>query len=303
MCETHMIRLGPAGVPLSCKGRTIRDGIEDIHNLGLQSMEIQLVRGKAIKELEDFEELGEIAKSLNIHMAIHGPYYMDLLGKKEEVERGLELLDFAGEVGTKIGARKVITHIGMYRDLDSNEAIEKLIPILRKVRDSYFRKRYSTRLAIEVAGKRELFGSVREIIEICHRVKGIELVINWPHLHARGNRWLNDRESFRRVFKFVEDSLGKGEIYSHFSGVEFDKDGNERHYSPIKKGELKFEYLAEVILENEYDVNIISDSPLMEHDAMYMKLILERVESRRQERNARKEASEQIKKSRRASKK
>ena len=75
-------------------------------------------------------------------MAIHGPYYMDLLGKKEEVERGLELLDFAGEVGTKIGARKVITHIVMYRDLDSNEAIEKLIPILRKVRDSYFRKRY-----------------------------------------------------------------------------------------------------------------------------------------------------------------
>ena len=82
-----------------------------------------------------------------------------------------------------------------------------------------------------------------------------------------------------------------------------DNDGNERHYSPIKKGELKFEYLAEVILEGNYDVSIISDSPLMEHDAMYMKLILERVESRRQERNARKEASEQIKKSRRASKK
>ena len=66
---------------------------------------------------------------------------------------------------------------------------------------------------------------------------------------------------------------------------------------------MKFEYLAEVILENDYDVNIISDSPLMEHDAMYMKLILERVESRRQERIARKEASERIKKSRRASEK
>ena len=303
MCGMHMIKLGPAGVPLSCKGRTIRDGIEDIHGLGLQSMEIQLVRGKAVKELEDFEELGEIAKSLNIHMAIHGPYYMDLLGDKEEMERGLDMLDFAGEVGTKIGARKVVTHIGAYHGMTSREAIEKAIPILRGVRDSYFRKRYSTRLAIEVAGKKELFGSVREIVEICHRVKGVELVINWPHLHARGNRWLNDRESFRRVFKFVEGSLGKGTIYCHFSGVEFDNDGNERHYSPIKKGELKFEYLAEVILENDYDVNIISDSPLMEHDAMYMKLILERVESRRQERIARKVASERIKKSRRASEK
>ena len=41
-----MIRFGPAGIPLSCKGRTIRDGIEDIHALGLHCMEIQLVRGK-----------------------------------------------------------------------------------------------------------------------------------------------------------------------------------------------------------------------------------------------------------------
>ena len=43
-------------------------------------MEIQLVRGKYVDELEDFEELGEIAQSLDIHMAIHAPYYMDFLG-------------------------------------------------------------------------------------------------------------------------------------------------------------------------------------------------------------------------------
>ena len=74
-----MIRFGPAGIPLSCKGRTIRDGIEDIHALGLHCMEIQLVRGKYVDELDDFEELGGIAQSLDIHMAIHAPYYMDFL--------------------------------------------------------------------------------------------------------------------------------------------------------------------------------------------------------------------------------
>ena len=74
-----MIRFGPAGIPLSCKGRTIRDGIEDIHALGLHCMEIQLVRGKYVDELEDFEELGEIAQSLDIHMAIHAPYYLSLI--------------------------------------------------------------------------------------------------------------------------------------------------------------------------------------------------------------------------------
>src|SRR3972149_5490044 len=34
-----MIRFGPSGIPLSCKGRTLRDGIEDVHNLGLTAME------------------------------------------------------------------------------------------------------------------------------------------------------------------------------------------------------------------------------------------------------------------------
>ena len=94
--------------------------------------------------------------------------------------------------------------------------------------------------------------------------------------------------------------MGLKKFYTHFSGVEFDTEGNERHYSPIKKGEIKFEYLAEVILENNYNVITISDSPLMEHDAMYMKLIMERVEARRQERMARREASDRIKESRKA---
>jgi deoxyribonuclease-4 len=58
--------------------------------------------------------------------------------------------------------------------------------------------------------------------------------------------------------------------------------------------------LAEAILENDYNVIVISDSPLMEHDAMYMKLITERVEARRQERMARREAADKIKESRKA---
>ena len=38
------IKLGPAGVPLSCKGRTIVEGMDDIISLGLETMEVQTVR-------------------------------------------------------------------------------------------------------------------------------------------------------------------------------------------------------------------------------------------------------------------
>ena len=52
-----MIRYGPAGIPLSCKGRTLKDGIEDVHNLALTALEVQMVRPKTYSRPcdEDYE--------------------------------------------------------------------------------------------------------------------------------------------------------------------------------------------------------------------------------------------------------
>ena len=48
--------------------------------------------------------------------------------------------------------------------------------------------------------------------------------------------------------------------------------GNALHYTHIKKSDLKFEPFAEFLAEEGdwLDITIISDSPLLEHDAMYM---------------------------------
>ena len=39
-----MIKFGVAGIPLTSKGRTYIDSIEDVANLGLNSLEVQLLR-------------------------------------------------------------------------------------------------------------------------------------------------------------------------------------------------------------------------------------------------------------------
>ena len=48
--------------------------------------------------------------------------------------------------------------------------------------------------------------------------------------------------------------------------------GTAQHYTQIKKSDLKFEPFAEYLAEEGdwMDITIISDSPLLEHDAMYM---------------------------------
>ena len=63
---------------------------------------------------------------------------------------------------------------------------------------------------------------------------------------------------------------------SAFAGVEY-ADGDEKRLTPIKKGDLKFDPLADALIEMKPNATIISTSPLLEHDAMYMRIIHERV--------------------------
>ncbi len=59
-----MIRFGPAGIPLSCKGRTLRDGIADVHHLGLTAMEVQFIKVNPLTRLALDEEVGKLAREL-----------------------------------------------------------------------------------------------------------------------------------------------------------------------------------------------------------------------------------------------
>lgn len=58
-----MIRYGPAGIPLSCKGRTLKDGIEDVHSLCLTALEVQLVRPRVL--LRPAEDDVEVKNTLD----------------------------------------------------------------------------------------------------------------------------------------------------------------------------------------------------------------------------------------------
>ncbi|MEA3200497.1 MAG: deoxyribonuclease, partial [Thermoplasmata archaeon] len=102
----------------------------------------------------------------------------------------------------------------------------------------------------------------------------------FAHIHARGNGALKTKEDFHAVFKKL-DSLKLKHIHSYFTGVKY-LNGNELNHVPIKKGDLDFTPLVEVILENDYNITVTSVSPIVEHDAMYMKILLERVLERRQ---------------------
>jgi len=332
-----VIRFGPAGIPLSCKGRTLRDGISDVHHLGLTAMEVQFIKvnpltrvaldeevGKPHRELplqlvveataagksgegptretlegpvkrreslttltwslaKDYADLSQtraLARALDVDLTLHAPYYVDFFGSQEARERSVRQIQWASALAQGLGARLTVTHLGFYGGGSREESIQDLTQIARGL-SGWLRdySRGAVHLGIEPSGHPDVFGSREEVLELAHQVKGVVPVLNLPHLAARERTSYEDPAELKPVLDaFVEASHGK--LYLNFSGVEFYGPGEFR-LTPIKRGQVKFDPLAELLGERDYDVTVISSSPLLEHDAMYMKLLYERALARR----------------------
>ncbi len=324
-----MIRFGPAGIPLSCKGRTLRDGIEDVHNLSLSALEIQMVRagvyprppedeevGLTIADIqEDFVveimrddepisdpnepidedddllfmpspvagtfgelyEIGHMAKRMDVNLSIHTPYYMDLSGDDNLIMSCVDSIRHAGLIMNALDGDIVVTSLGIYDDENrSREEIdEQIYDTLGGILDWWKGNDLKPRLGIEITGQQDVFGSLEQVLNICNDLGDLTPVINFSHQHSRTDGTLLETDDFLDVLEQVAP-YSDGRIHTEFAGVEY-SDGNERRVTPIKKGDLKFEPLAEALSEMKPDCTIISTSPLLEHDAMYMRVIQERI--------------------------
>jgi deoxyribonuclease-4 len=326
-----MIRFGPAGIPLSCKGRTLRDGIEDVHNLGLTAMEAQLVRAHVQERAAEPEEIGlkpknltsdmvieivrkkgnkeqvisdldepikkgdtlvaltsgiaksylelrqlrDMADELDVALSIHTPYYMDLVGEGELSFKSMDSVRWGGIMAKELGATVVVTHMGLYGDVTPKTAQKRIKDRVGQLAKWYKKQGIGIPIGLELSGRQEIFGALPEVLKTCREVNGVVPVVNFAHYHARENGLLRESKDFDELLDKVWDQTD-GEFYTHFSGVEHEG-GNEKRFTSIKKGDLRFEPLAESLVDRNQPITVISGSPLLEHDAMYMKVILERV--------------------------
>lgn len=299
------IKLGPAGIPLSCKGRTIVEGMDDIISLGLETMEVQTVRMIAPQHFEQYWQAGVLANKTEFEMNIHGPYYSELLGNKVERGRSLTKIESTLQAAKTINARHITLHAGHYGEMgkgvQANEQlanvfagiVERVHEIWHDDEDIYpvfpwLKDGTPSKIGIETSGRQELWGSLEEVLEVVNHVEGTVPVLNIAHIHSRGHGSMRTSEDYGEMFDQVRESIGTKEFYCHFSGVEH-RTGNAMHYTQIKKSDLNFEPLAEFIVEEGgwLDITLISDSPLLEHDAMYMLQNIEKARHKQLERKAR----------------
>ena len=290
-------------MPLSCKGRTVVEGIDDIIALGLDTMELQTVRMIAPQHFEQYWQAGVLADKADLEMNIHGPYYAELLGDKLQRTRTLAKYEAALQAGKTINARHITCHVGGYgeyeRGNDANEQVANVFAgIVERAKElwedeveypvfPWLADGTPMKVGIETSGSQSLWGSLEEVLEVVNHVEGTIPVLNIAHIHSRGHGCMRTSEDYGEMFDLVRTNLGTKTFYCHFSGISH-RTGNALHYTQIKKSDLNFEPLAEFLIEDGdwLDVTIISDSPLLEHDAMYMYQQLEKSRHRQLERKA-----------------
>lgn len=277
MCR---LRFGPAGKPLSFKGK-MEKVPEYLEEIGLDALEYEAVRGVRISESKA-RLLGEEAEKHGVVMSLHAPYFINLASPDPTVvEKSIQRIVDSMKAAEWMKAYAVVVHTGYYKGHKSREdALKQAIEGYRKALEVLPDWVRTPWISPEVMGRTAAIGDVDEVIRICMEVDRCRPTIDWAHLYARyqGQR-VKSVDDVIEVIELFEKNLGKQAIdplHTHFSKIEYGK-GGEREHHTLSETEYgpEWEIVCQAYLETGINAVIISESPVLEQDALLMKKICE----------------------------
>lgn len=251
------------------------DGIRCISELGLDAMEVAFTHG-IYMSLKDSEKFGEVAKELSIELSVHAPYYINLASEKTKVIKDSKkrILDSLYR-GEKMGATVVVVHAGYYGK-DKENGIKMISDASKEISDIIEKNGWKIKLGLETMGKQKSFGTLDEIIEVSKKLKNVIPYLDVAHIYAGNGGKIDYGEIFDKL-----NVLKMKKYNSHFSGINYSLvgigRGNEKNHVPVSEAGPDLKNLAKEILKRKISITLISESPILEHDAIVMKKIFEKL--------------------------
>jgi deoxyribonuclease-4 len=250
---------------------------------GLDAFEYQAVRWGAKPQIkrEDAEKLGLKAKDNDVCLSLHGSYFINFCGGKDVIEASKQRLIACATAAEWMKAYVVVFHSGFYGKKPQKEAFTNCLKALKEVVEAMRMLGIkNVKIGPETMGKRSQLGSLDEVLSLCGEVEQTQLVVDWAHLHARDKGRFKTVDDFRKVVEEIENRLGAEvvrDMHCHFTKVEFTDKGEKRHHI-IDETDFgpDFAMLAKVIAEFKLKPVIISESPILDMDAIKMRDILKK---------------------------
>ncbi|MCK5611661.1 TIM barrel protein [Candidatus Pacearchaeota archaeon] len=240
------IKFGPSGLgPTDTAIKTL----EKYHELGLTACEIAFTYGPYIKDEDVARKIGEKAKELGISLSIHAPYFVNLNSAEEEkIESSKKRILRCLEIGTWMGVTHVVFHPGFYGKIDRDEAYTNIKAQMQDLVKKRKELGYTPKLAPEIMGKINVFGSLEEIGKLVKET-GCSFCVDFAHMLAREKDY-----RFKDTFKEFES---QEHFHIHFSGIEHGDKGEKRH---LPTDEKDIELLLKS-LPGDKSYTIINESP------------------------------------------
>ena len=272
------VRFGPAGIPIGFKGGTVA-GIAYAADMGLTAFECEFVRGVNLS-LEAAAEAGDVARERDVLLSCHCPYWINCSPRLEsKVKIALRGIIQSARAAQAMGAWIIVLHPGYYMGRKPEEAEKKALDTLEKALEIMEAEGIDdVVLGLETTGKRTQLGTLDEVIDMSQVLGRALPVVDFAHIHARNNGSISSREDYAEIFAKVEDELGAKvakNLHCHFSEIEYTEKGERRHLILGEKDSPPYRPLAEEIAYGGWEPTIISESPLIDQDALKMKGILE----------------------------
>jgi len=269
------IRLGTSGIPISTKGNSTIDGVKCIAELKLDALECSFTHGIHMS-VKTAEELGKLARELDIELSIHVPYFVNLASEDNKIiEASKKRIIDSLERGVAMNATIVAVHAGYYKK-NKEQAIEMIYEACKEITELIEKNNWNIEFGLETMGKQASFGTLDEIINLCKKLKHLVPYLDPSHIYARNGGQINFKEIFDKL-----EILKLRQIHSHFSGIKYSLTGigrgNEKYHVPMKEAGPNFDDFAKEVLKRKVDITIISESPILEQDSLVMKKVFEKL--------------------------
>ena len=176
----------------------------------------------------------------------------------------------SARIGEIAGAKTVTFHPAFFQKQDKKEVLERVAKELNEMRKEIKKNKWKIALAPETMGRESQLGSLQETIELCRLVKGIQPLIDWSHLHARGNGRFKKKEDFLGAIDEIPKKFLK-DLQMHVSGIKYGGKGEQKHLNmQEKENTFNYKWFLEALKEKKVSGCIVCESPNNEEDALLM---------------------------------
>ena len=169
----------------------------------------------------------------------------------------------------------MVFHAAFYMKMEKEKVYGNVKRELKRIVKTLQNEDNNIWIRPEFMGKLTQFGDLEELIKLSEDVEQVLPCIDFAHYHARYNGKMNSYEKFAEVLEQIEKRLGKNALHNmhiHTSGINYSEKGEKNHI-PLQESDLKYEELIKAWKDFGIRGIVISESPLIEEDALLMQKI------------------------------